>query len=234
MRCMKIKEYSQMMGYLTRPTKSIDPRIVEKDLAQKQLEKLAVQPDSRGMFKKLVKANELADKKKRKEAEASMMKQVMNFSPNKIPNQTQEDYINEILHTYEDGELNKNNTNAIKKMKKNLKVASETPKEEADLLLGMEAEQFMKWLKKNKDKTYKDWLKDKRAFLTDEEKKNPKIIDLEPYLPTFKEQMDKMEKQEQQEENKESFNDNINRRAEALRMADLNGGVAGLFKKKLF
>ena len=47
------------MGYLTRPTKSIDPRIVEKDLAQKQLEKLAVQPDSRGMFKKLVKANEL-------------------------------------------------------------------------------------------------------------------------------------------------------------------------------
>ena len=223
-----------MMGYLTRPTKSIDPRIVEKDLAQKQLEKLAVQPDSRGMFKKLVKANELADKKKRKEAEASMMKQVMNFSPNKIPNQTQEDYINEILHTYEDGELNKNNTNAIKKMQKNLKVASETPKEEADLLLGMEAEQFMKWLKKNKDKTYKDWLKDKRAFLTDEEKKNPKIIDLEPYLPTFKEQMDKMEKQEQQEENKESFNDNINRRAEALRMADLNGGVAGLFKKKLF
>ena len=45
----------------------------------------------------------------------------MNFSPNKIPNQTQEDYINEILHTYEDGELNKNNTNAIKKMKKILK-----------------------------------------------------------------------------------------------------------------
>ena len=223
-----------MMGYLTRPTKSIDPRIVEKDLAQKQLEKLAVQPDSRGMFKKLVKANELADKKKRKEAEASMMKQVMNFSPNKIPNQTQEDYINEILHTYEDGELNKNNTNAIKKMKKNLKVASETPKEEADLLLGMEAEQFMKWLKKNKDKTYKDWLKDKTAFLTDEQKKDPKIIDLEPYLPSFSEEIKKMEKQEQQEENKESFNDNINRRAEALRMADLNGGVAGLFKKKLF
>ena len=77
-------------------------------------------------------------------------------------------------------------------------------------------------------------IKKARAFLTDEEKKNPKIIDLEPYLPTFKEQMDKMEKQEQQEENKETFNDNINRRAEALRIADLNGGVAGLFKKKLF
>ena len=223
-----------MVRYLTRPSKSTNPRQVEKDLAQKQLEKLAVQPDSRGMFKKLVKANELADKKKRKEAEASMMKQVMNFSPNKIPNQTQEDYINEILHTYEDGELNKNNTNAIKKMKKNLKVASETPKEEADLLLGMEAEQFMKWLKKNKDKTYKDWLKDKTAFLTDEQKKDPKIIDLEPYLPSFSDEIKKMEKQEQQEENKESFNDNINRRAEALRMADLNGGVAGLFKKKLF
>ena len=221
-----------MMGYLTRPTKSIDPRIVEKDLAQKQLEKLAVQPDSRGMFQKLVKANAVAEK--RKQGEISMFREVVNNSPNKIPNQTQEDYINEILYTFEDGELNKNNTDALKKIEKNLKVASETPKEEADLLLGMEAEQFMKWLKKNKDKTYKDWLKDKRAFLTDEEKKNPKIIDLEPYLPTFKEQMDKMEKQEQQEENKESFNDNINRRAEALRMADLNGGVAGLFKKKLF
>ena len=232
MRCMKIKEFKEMERYLTRPSKSTNPRQVEKDLAQKQLEKYALQPDSRGMWKKFVKANAVAEK--RKKGEISMFREVVNNSPNKIPNQTQEDYINEILYTFEDGELNENNTNALKKIEKKLKVASETPKEEADLLLGMEAEQFMKWLKKNKDKTYKDWLKDKTAFLTDEQKKDPKIIDLEPFLPSFSEEIKKMEKQEQQEENKESFNDNINRRAEALRLADLNGGVAGLFKKKLF
>ena len=38
-----------------------------KKLAQKQLEKLAVQPDSRGMFQKLVKANAVAEKRKKAE-----------------------------------------------------------------------------------------------------------------------------------------------------------------------
>ena len=80
---------------------------------------------------------------------------------------------------------------------------SESPREEADLLLGAEAEQFLKWLKDNKDKTYNDWLKDKEAMLTDEQKKDPKIIDLEPYLPfTFDEEIERMlqEKEKQKED----------------------------------
>ena len=75
-------------------------------------------------------------------------------------------------------------TEKINNEKPSIKMAmSETPAEEADLLLGSEAEQFMEWLKKNKDKTYNDWLKDKKALLTEEQKKDPKIIDLVPYLP---------------------------------------------------
>ena len=58
-------------------------------------------------------------------------------------------------------------------------------------------------LKDNKDKTYNDWLKNKKAMLTDEQKKDPKIIDLEPYLPfTFDEEIERMlEEKEKQKEN---------------------------------
>ena len=85
-------------------------------------------------------------------------------------------------------------TEKINNEKPPIKMAmSETPTEEADLLLGSEAEQFMEWLKKNKDKTYNDWLKDKKALLTEEQKKDPKIIDLVPYLPfTFDEEIERM------------------------------------------
>jgi len=85
-------------------------------------------------------------------------------------------------------------TEKINNEKPPIKMAmSETPAEEADLLLGSEAEQFMEWLKKNKDKTYNDWLKDKKALLTEEQKKDPKIIDLVPHLPfTFDEEIERM------------------------------------------
>ena len=85
-------------------------------------------------------------------------------------------------------------TEKINNEKPPIKMAmSETPAEEADLLLGSEAEQFMEWLKENKDKTYNDWLKDKKALLTEEQKKDPKIIDLVPYLPfTFDEEIERM------------------------------------------
>tara|TARA_B110000444_G_C18286892_1_gene343371 strand:+ start:24 stop:482 length:459 start_codon:yes stop_codon:yes gene_type:complete len=85
-------------------------------------------------------------------------------------------------------------TEKIDNEKPPIKMAmSETPAEEADLLLGSEAEQFMEWLKKNKDKTYNDWLKDKKALLTEEQKKDPKIIDLVPHLPfTFDEEIERM------------------------------------------
>ena len=82
---------------------------------------------------------------------------------------------------------------------------SETPAEEADLLLGSEAEQFMQWLKENKDKTYNDWLKDKNALLTDEQKKDPKIIDLVPLLPfNFDEEIDRL-LEDRPEEKDETF-----------------------------
>jgi len=47
---MKIKEYDEMYSYLTRRN--------EEKASQKQLEKYAVQPDSRGVFQALVKENE--------------------------------------------------------------------------------------------------------------------------------------------------------------------------------
>jgi len=62
---MKIKEYNQMLGYLTRPSKSIDPTQVEKDLSQKQLEKYATQPNSTGAYKSFIKQKK--KKKKRKQ-----------------------------------------------------------------------------------------------------------------------------------------------------------------------
>ena len=47
---MKIKEYDEMYSYLTRRN--------EEKASQKQLEKYAAQPDSRGVFQALVKENE--------------------------------------------------------------------------------------------------------------------------------------------------------------------------------
>ena len=105
-------------------------------------------------------------------------------------------------------------TEKINNEKPPIKMAmSETPAEEADLLLGSEAEQFMEWLKKNKDKTYNDWLKDKKALLTEEQKKDPKIIDLVPYLPfTFDEEIERMledENSPKEESYKRGFEEGI-------------------------
>ena len=97
-------------------------------------------------------------------------------------------------------------TEKINNEKPPIKMAmSETPAEEADLLLGSEAEQFMEWLKKNKDKTYNDWLKDKKALLTEEQKKDPKIIDIVPLLPfNFDEEIDRL-LEDRPEEKDETF-----------------------------
>ena len=105
-------------------------------------------------------------------------------------------------------------TEKINNEKPPIKMAmSETPAEEADLLLSSEAEQFMKWLKENKDKTYNDWLKDKKALLTEEQKKDPKIIDLVPYLPfTFDEEIERMledENSPKEESYKRGFEEGI-------------------------
>ena len=105
-------------------------------------------------------------------------------------------------------------TEKINNEKPPIKMAmSETPAEEADLLLGSEAEQFMEWLKKNKDKTYNDWLKDKKALLTEEQKKDPKIINLVPHLPfTFDEEIERMledENSPKEESYKRGFEEGI-------------------------
>tara|TARA_R110000824_G_scaffold181768_2_gene362617 strand:+ start:194 stop:757 length:564 start_codon:yes stop_codon:yes gene_type:complete len=115
--------------------------------------------------------------------------------------------------------------------KKNIKVASETPEEEADLQLGMEAIEVLKWLKKNPTKTYKDWLKDKKAILTDEQKKDPKIIDLEPYLPTFEDIIKKYEEEKKQEK-EQTLEEFTNQKLKLMAEKDLNSGISSLVPLK--
>ena len=192
---MKIKEYNEMMRYLTRP-KDTD--------AKKILKEISTNPKSREAFKK-------AEKE-----EKEMAKQVIKNSPIKID-------IEGILNKYEDGFESKKNT----------KVAmSETPKEEAEMMLGGEAEEFMKWLKDNPDKTYNDWLKDQTAMLTDEQKKDKKIIDLTPFLPSFEEELRRMEEREKEKE-KETLKDFMNRRSREMKLSEKdNVGLSSLFSMK--
>jgi hypothetical protein len=198
---MKIKEYNEMMAYLTRrpPAKLVDSPILKNNI-------------------------------------------------NAVPKRDILDYVDQQRHIYEGtplSEKNKKINAALAKggtaknktplatKKNNIVIAmSETPKEEADLLLGSEAEQFMKWLEKNKDKTYNDWLKDKKAILTEEQKKDPKIIDLEPYLPSFEDIIKEYElEQEQKKETLEQF---IKRRSEEIRLAEADAaGVSSLLRRKL-
>ena len=111
--------------------------------------------------------------------------------------------------------------------KKDIKVAmSETPQEEAEMQLGMEAIELLKWLKKNPTKTYKDWLKDKKAMLTDEQKKDPKIIDLEPYLPSFEDIIKKYEEEKKQDE--QTLEEFTNQKLRLMAENDLNSGISSL------
>jgi len=108
---------------------------------------------------------------------------------------------------------------------------SETPSEEFQLDLSTEIEQFQEWLKNNKNGTYKEFLEDKTAFLTEEQKKDPKIIDLEPYLPNFEDVIKEYEKE--QEEKKETMEDFIKRRSREMMLAEArNSGVPTLLKLK--
>ena len=207
---MKIKEYNQMIGYLTRPSKSTDPTQVEKDLSQKQLEKYATQPNYGGkLWKAFVADNEAQEK----------------IEKQKLSN------IEKYNKYFKDG-VAKNKT-PLATEKNNIVIAmSESPTEEYELQLGIELKQFEEWLKKNKNGTYKEYLKDKTALLTEEQKKDPKIIDLEPYLPNFKDVIKQYEKE--QEEKKETLEEFIYRRGNEMRLADVNNaGVASLFKKRL-
>ena len=67
-------------------------------------------------------------------------------------------------------------------------------------------------------------------MLTDEQKKDPKIIDLAPYLPNFEEIIKEYEKEQEEE----SLNDFIKRRSNEMRLAEADSfGVPTLFKKRL-
>ena len=217
---MKISEYNQMVGYLTRPSKSTKGSRLEELASQRQLEKYATQKNYGGnLWKQFVKKNEAQEKIEKKLD--------TNLNSNAI----------DILNTFEDNPhianakvIAKNKT-PLATEKNNIIIAmSETPSEEYEMQLGAEIEQFQKWLKENKNGTYQEFLDDKTAMLTEEQKKDPKIIDLEPYLPNFEDVIKKYEKEKEEE----SLNDFIKRRSNEMRLAEADSfGVSTLFKKRL-
>tara|TARA_R110000744_G_scaffold48229_1_gene105597 strand:+ start:155 stop:910 length:756 start_codon:yes stop_codon:yes gene_type:complete len=249
---MKIKEYNEMIKHITRKK---EPTL--EDQSQKQLEKLAVQPESRGVWKQFVKDNELAEAEYKK-----MMQFAIERSNDKVKGYPRKENQNEFLERtiwetsdskepkpkhmanasiikeedwvkYSKGGLTKTKKSQPSNEKNKIVLAmSETPSEEYEMQLGAEIEQFQEWLKKNKGGTYKDFLEDKSALLTDEQKKDPKIIDLEPYLPNFEDVIKQYEKE--QEEKKETLEEFIYRRGKEMKLAEVNNaGVASLFKKRL-
>lgn len=101
-------------------------------------------------------------------------------------------YIEHSIYAYGDGPKPKNfDEKYLNKILNNPKLAmSETPEEETEMLLGGEALEFMKWLKKNPDGTYNDWLKDKEtgfkkddfkiaAATENQQKEAEKLIEIE-------------------------------------------------------
>lgn len=256
---MKIKDYNQMIGYMTkkgtpeqikkaeennrkyladRQAKTLKYYGLDKPLlakttspAEQQMIKVARQPNYNGrLFQQMVK-NDEAEYKKQQELERSYP-----------------DYIDQTLHMFEGSPLSEKNKkiNAAlknggkvkdpyfdtpsaknkKNFEKNIKVAmSETPEEETEMMLGGEAVEFLKWLKEHPDSTYNDWLKDTKAELTEEQKKDKKIIDLVPFLPSFKEELDKMEEEIDKEETLKQY---MERKEREYKTAQKNGGLTSI------
>ena len=210
-----------MMNYLTRR----EPTIKE----------------SKGAFKQAVRDY---NKEPAKLVDSPILKNNINA----VPKRDISDHIDQQRHIYEGTPLSEKNKkiNAVLAKggtpknktplateKNNIVIAmSETPAEEFQLDLSAEMEQFKEWLKKNKNGTYKEFLKDKTAMLTEEQKKDPKIIDLEPYLPSFEDIIKEYElEQEQKKETLEQF---INRRSEEIRLTEADRvGVSSLLRRKL-
>ena len=194
---MKISEYNQMMSYLTRR----EPTAKE----------------SKGAYDKFVKQG--------KEPTAKPKRDIL-------------DYVNQVQHTYDGVPLNENNKKINARAKggvikdptftkynnggtaKNIK-----KNKKSDNKLSADDTEFMKWFKKNPNKTYNDWLKKDKtledlAILTEDQKKDPKIIDLSPYLPTFEEELKRMEQQKKEEEKKETLENFILRRSREMKLAE--------------
>jgi len=227
---MKIKEYNEMMAYLTRPGQPTKKPKEEKpyymsNLVTGGLDNVNATPkrdilDYINQVQNTYDGVPLSEKNKKINAMAK-------GGVIKDPTYT----------TYSNGGTAKNKKKISIPKKKtplateknNIVIAmSETPEEEFQLQLGAEIEQFMKWLKENKNGTYQEFLEDKTAFLTEEQKKDPKIIDLEPYLPKFEDEIKKME---EQEEKKETMEDFIKRRSNEIMLAEArNTGVPTLLR----
>jgi len=216
---MKIKEYNEMMAYLTRR----EPTIKE----------------SKGAFDKFIKQG--------KDGFAPPKRDILDYVNQQqnmydgVPLNEKNKKINAMAKggVIKDPTFTKYNKGGTTKNKKNIKkptvkfAMSETPEEEAEMMLSGEAVEFMKWLKKNKDKTYNDWLKDKKTFLSDEQKKDPKIIDLSPYLPSFEEELKRMEEQKERDKKKETLDEFIKRRSNEMRIAESdNAGIQRLLALK--
>ena len=69
-------------------------------------------------------------------------------------------------------------------------------------------------------------------MLTDEQKKDKKIIDLTPFLPSFEEELKRMEEREKEKE-KETLKDFMNRRSREMKLSEKdNVGLSSLLSMK--
>jgi len=239
---MKIKEYNQMMNYLTRR----EPTIKESKGAFKQAVRDYNKEPAKLVDSPILKNNINAVPKRDISDHIDQQRHIYEGTPlsekNKkinvalakggTPKKEKKLSYKEQYNQYFGGGIPKNKT-PLATEKNNIVIAmSETPAEEFQLDLSAEMEQFKEWLKKNKNGTYKEFLKDKTAMLTEEQKKDPKIIDLEPYLPSFEDIIKEYElEQEQKKETLEQF---INRRSEEIRLTEADRvGVSSLLRRKL-
>ena len=239
---MKISEYNQMMNYLTRR----EPTIKESKGAFKQAVKDYNKEPAKLADAEILKNNINARPKRDMldyinqqlhtydGAPLSEKNKKINVALAKggTPKKEKKLSKTEQYNKYFGGAIPKNKT-PLATEKNNIVIAmSESPAEEYQLQLGIELKQFEEWLKKNKNGTYKEYLEDKSAMLTEEQKKDPKIIDLEPYLPNFEDVIKEYEKE--QEEKKESLNEYIKRRSNEMLLAEADTvGVSSLLRRKI-
>ena len=221
---MKIAEYNQMMAYLTRPSKSTSPTQVEKDLSQKQLEKYATHPEE------WLKHNmAMYEGDGSKEFEKDLIEDVQLQSNGEMRGMITEKIYNakEAITMNEKYDRNFTNPNLTGDkqtyLTANEKVlANFNPKEALQYTNGgkdKENVQYMRYVKAKAkringaaltqtkladSKILKNNINNKKigkvALLTDEQKKDPKIIEV-PFGPSFEEIMKEYE--EEKKENKD-------------------------------
>jgi hypothetical protein len=214
---MKIHEHSAMVKYLTRPGKvlanNINNKMSKTDEYNTYFNKNSPKYYKRTPMAKGKKPEIKPEIKAKVSKPSDMLK-----------------YIEHSVYAYGDGPKPKNfDEKYLDKILNNPKLAmSETPEEEAEMLLGGEALEFMKWLKDNPDGTYNDWLKDKTASKSNGHYKPPHppkdSFDWDLWLrerPNYKTL-----------EDEETMKDFIRRVSEEKRLAEINdSGITQLLPK---